>query len=211
MMEDFNRPSDTETLILRAAEKEFLEKGYSGARTSVIAEAAGVTHAMLHYYFRTKERLFDKIVAGKMDKLGELLLGAINKPGLPLKDRIRQGIENHFDFLVANPDLPRFIINELAEHPKRIELIRNGLLKKAYVLLAGIQEEIDMLAAENDCESVDARMLLVDIVSLNIFSFVAAPIVRGMAGSLFDDYETFLRLRRSENVRTILGKLRLAD
>ena len=50
--------NDTEVRILQAAEKEFLEKGYAGAKTTDIAAAAGVTHAMLHYYFRTKDKLF---------------------------------------------------------------------------------------------------------------------------------------------------------
>lgn len=53
---------NTEELILLSAEKEFLEKGYSGAKTTAIADAAGVTHAMLHYYFRTKDKLFEKMV-----------------------------------------------------------------------------------------------------------------------------------------------------
>lgn len=56
---------DTEYLILQAAEREFMSKGFAGARTTSIAEAAGVTHAMFHYYFRTKEKLFDRIIAEK--------------------------------------------------------------------------------------------------------------------------------------------------
>lgn len=55
-----------EQAILEAAEQEFLNKGFAGARTTSIAEAAGVTHAMLHYYFRTKEQLFERILDEKM-------------------------------------------------------------------------------------------------------------------------------------------------
>ena len=51
-----------EQAILEAAEREFIAKGFAGARTTSIAEAAGVTHAMLHYYFRTKEQLFERIL-----------------------------------------------------------------------------------------------------------------------------------------------------
>lgn len=57
--------SHTENRILKAAEAEFLAKGYAGARTTAIAEAAGVTHAMLHYYFRTKDKLFERILNEK--------------------------------------------------------------------------------------------------------------------------------------------------
>lgn len=196
---------DTESMIMQAAEAEFLEKGYAGAKTTRIAEAAGVTHAMLHYYFRTKEMLFEKIVTGKIEQLSEILLGAVDNPGLPLAERIRHGINCHFDFLLANPLLPRFIINELALHPERINPIRDKLLEKAGKVLSGIQREIDALPGVD----IDATMLLADIISLNVFPIVAAPMLKGAVGGMYSDYEEFLELRKQENVRTILSKLKL--
>ena len=72
MNNEHSNLQSTEARILQAAEKEFFEKGYAGARTVSIAEAAGVTHAMLHYYFRTKDKLFEQIVAGKINMLGDI-------------------------------------------------------------------------------------------------------------------------------------------
>ena len=77
MDKEFNQSQDTESRILQAAEKEFFEKGLAGARTASIAEAAGVTHAMLHYYFRTKDKLFERIVTEKMNMLEKMVLSAI--------------------------------------------------------------------------------------------------------------------------------------
>ena len=77
MNKEQSHSQDTETRILEAAEKEFFEKGYAGARTTSIAEAAGVTHAMLHYYFRTKDNLFERIVSEKINMLGDIILSAI--------------------------------------------------------------------------------------------------------------------------------------
>lgn len=205
MNDDKKQPRDTEALILQAAEKEFLEKGYAGAKTTDIAEAADVTHAMFHYYFRTKDKLFEKIVADKIDKLGEILLGAVGNPDLPLKERISDGIERHFDFLVANPGLPRFVINELAVHPDRITPIRDKLLEKASAVLSSIQKELDALPGV----STTALMLLADIISLNVFPFVAAPMMKAAAGSFFSNYDEFLEMRKKENVKTILTKLNL--
>ena len=71
-----------EQAILEAAEREFIVKGFAGARTTSIAEAAGVTHAMLHYYFRTKEQLFERILDEKMRLMGESVLAAFGQPGL---------------------------------------------------------------------------------------------------------------------------------
>lgn len=198
---------DTETKILKAAEREFLEKGYGGARTTSIAEAAGVTHAMLHYYFRTKDKLFERIVTEKMGLLSEIMLSAIEESDLPLPDKIRQGVERHFDFLMANPDLPRFIVNEIYSRPERIKLMTGELQPTATRVLHNLQTEIDRCAAQGLCLRVDVRMLLVDIVSLNVFLFIATPILQGALGGLFGSREEFFRMRREENVRTILTKL----
>jgi AcrR family transcriptional regulator len=75
---------NTEQQILKYAELEFLEKGYDGARTTSIAKAAGVTHAMLHYYFRTKELLFERIIEKKMSEITPLITSLVGNENLPL-------------------------------------------------------------------------------------------------------------------------------
>lgn len=209
MTEPHNHQRDTEALILQAAEREFLEKGYSGAKTTAIAQAAGVTHAMLHYYFRTKEKLFEKIVADKMDKLKRVMFGVIGNPDLPLRERLKQGVEQHFDFIAENPHLPRFIFNELHEHPERIDQVKNSIATIAAKAITTLQNEIDRKAASGECRPVDARMLMLDIASLNLFPFIAAPLISSSFGKLFEGRDEFLEMRKKENVRTVLGKLGL--
>lgn len=209
MTEPHNHQRDTKALILQAAEREFLEKGYSGAKTTAIAQAAGVTHAMLHYYFRTKEKLFEKIVADKMDKLKRVIFGVIGNPDLPLRERLKQGVEQHFDFIAENPHLPRFIFNELHEHPERIDQVKNSIASIAAKAITTLQNEIDRKAASGECRPVDARMLMLDIASLNLFPFIAAPLISSSFGNLFEGRDEFLEMRKKENVRTVLGKLGL--
>ena len=200
---------DTESRILQAAENEFFEKGYAGARTASIAEAAGVTHAMLHYYFRTKDKLFERIVSEKISMLADILLSAIGDANLPLEERIRQGIGRHFDFISANRDLPRFIVNEVLSRPEQIDTMKGNIQNIVNELLDNLQQEIDEYAAKGFCRQVDARMLLIDIVSLNVFPFMAAPIVYGAIGDSYRDYDEFLAIRKKENVETILNKLKI--
>jgi len=206
---DSNHSQDTEERILHAAEKEFFEKGYIGARTTSIAEAAGVTHTMLHYYFRTKDKLFEQIVSKKINMLGDIILSAIGDNNLPLEDRIRQGVERHFDFISANQDLPRFIVNEVFSHPERIEILKTSIQNIVNDLLNNLQQEIDEYAAKGLCQQADARMILIDIVSLNVFSFMAAPIVKEAIGYSYKSYDEFLTLRKKENVETVLRKLKI--
>ena len=209
MNNEHSNLQSTEARILQAAEKEFFEKGYAGARTVSIAEAAGVTHAMLHYYFRTKDKLFEQIVAGKINMLGDIILSAIGDGNLPLEERIRQGVERHFDFIAANRDLPRFIVNEVLSRPNHIEIMKRNALHIVNSLLGSLQREIDEYAARGLCRKVDARMLLIDIVSLNVFPFMAAPIVYSAIGDSYSNYDEFLAMRKKENVETILNKLKI--
>lgn len=209
MTEPHNHQRDTEALILQAAEREFLEKGYSGAKTTAIAQAAGVTHAMLHYYFRTKEKLFEKIAVGKMNQLKRVMFGVIGNPDLPLRERIKQGVEQHFDFIAENPLLPRFIFNELHEHPERLDPVKHSIATIAATAISTLQNEIDLKAAKGECKQVDARMLMLDIASLNLFPFIAAPLISSSFGKLFEGRDEFLEMRKKENVRTVLGKLGL--
>ena len=209
MNKEQSHSQDTETRILEAAEKEFFEKGYAGARTTSIAEAAGVTHAMLHYYFRTKDNLFERIVSEKINMLGDIILSAIGDEDQPLEERIRQGVERHFDFISANRDLPRFIVNEVFSHPERIEILKTSIQNIVNDLLNNLQQEIDEYAAKGLCQQADARMLLIDIVSLNVFPFMAAPIVKEAIGYSYKSYDEFLTLRKKENVETVLRKLKI--
>lgn len=209
MDKELNYSQDTESRILQAAEKEFFEKGYAGARTVSIAEAAGVTHAMLHYYFRTKDKLFERIVSDKMTLLGNIVLSAIGDESQPLEERIRQGVERHFDLISANRDLPRFIVNEVFSHPERIEILKTSIQNIVNDLLNNLQQEIDEYAAKGLCQQADARMLLIDIVSLNVFPFMAAPIVKEAIGYSYKSYDEFLTLRKKENVETVLRKLKI--
>ena len=191
-----------EQAILEAAEREFLDKGFAGARTTSIAEAAGVTHAMLHYYFRTKEQLFERILDEKTRLMSQSVLTAFGQPDLPLQERIRDGVESHFDFIAANPDLPRFIVNEVFSRPERYEAMRRRIRI--------IQQELDASAARGETEPVDARMLLLDIISLNVFPFIGFHIIEPVFGDLSGDREHFFGMRRAENVEIILRRLKKA-
>ena len=206
---DKTQTNSKEQAILLVAEREFLTKGFVGARTTSIAEAAGVTHAMLHYYFRTKENIFERILDEKIRQMGDsVLTAAFGDPNLPLLERLRNGVERHFDFLVANPDLPRFIVNEVFSRPERYDKMRKRIEEITAVLFVDLQRELDDSAAKQQTEPVDARMLMLDIISLNIFLFIAYPIIEPILGDLTADRERFFAERKRENVELILRRVK---
>ena len=199
--------NNKEQAILEAAEREFLTKGFDGARTTSIARAAGVTHSMLHYYFRTKEKIFERILDEKMRLMGESILTAFGRPGLPLPERLRQGIESHFDLIAANPDLPRFVVNEVFSRPERYEAMRERIRRILDSLLAGLQRDLDEAAARGEADSMDALMLLLDIISLNVFPFLAFPLLEPLLGDPAGDRDLFFARRKAEHVEMIRKRL----
>lgn len=201
--------TDTESRILQAAEEEFLLKGLDGARTTVIAERAGVTHAMLHYYFRTKKMLFERIIKEKMRNAGNILRMAFVSGEMPLTERIRRGVERHFDFIAANQNLPHFVIQEIYSHPERHEIMRSQVLAITKDWLGDIQRQIDESAAAGITGWIDARMLLFDIVSLNLFTFIGYPFASLIFdGNAPDNEKDFLEKRKAENVELVLRRIK---
>ena len=200
--------TDTESRILQAEEEEFLLKGLEGARTTAIAERAGVTHAMLHYYFRTKNMLFERIIEEKMRNAGNIMQAVFVLGDMPLMERVKRGVEQHFDFIAANPNLPRFVIQEIYSHPERHEIMRSQVLTITKDWLCDLQRHIDESAATKATEWIDARMLLLDIVSLNLFAFIGYPFVSLMFDGLVTDKKVFFEKRKAENVELIMRRLK---
>ena len=205
---DNQEKQSKEQQILAAAEQEFLTRGYDGARTTSIAQAAGVTHAMLHYYFRTKEQLFERIVDEKFETMSHSMFAIMGDPSLPIVERIKGGIEAHFDFVAQNPLLPRFVINEIISRPERYDVLYKRVGAIIDNVYRGLQSEINRSAERGEIERVDIKMLFISIMSLNIFTFLAYPFMEPLMGELMVNRERFLAERKAENIETILRRIK---
>ena len=199
--------TNTEQAILIAAEKEFIEKGYALSKTTEIAKAAGVTHAMLHYYFRTKDNLFEKVFQEK----AKLIAGSfaeIVDDNLPFTEKIAKAIETHFNFIAENSKLPFFLLNEIITNETRKETCKNIFLPIISQTLEKITRELDEEVKKGTICQIDPIDLLLSIVSLNVFTFLAHPVIDLIVKGDKNTLHTFLELRKKENVKTILARLR---
>ena len=204
-----NIEQSTEQKIIEAAQEEFMLKGFDGARTTAIAEKAGVTHAMFHYYFRTKEKIFEKIISQKLELLASLIKDSIMSGNYPFEDKLRHIIDRHIDFIAENPELPGFLVREIFSNRERLTLVRSKIESFAPLLVANLQSELNRGYNEGKYRKIDARMLLIDIISLNVFAFMAAPLVNVVLSGFMDDKETFRELRKKENFDTIMRKIKI--
>ena len=203
--------NNTEQLILEAAEQEFFTKGFGGARTAVIAEKAGVTHAMLHYYFRKKEYLFERIVAKNISLLAQAITVAVGNSDLPIVERLKSGVAAHFDLIAANPQLPRFFLNEVLSRPEHYHILYEGI-KEVSEKLTALQKDVDKASGRGEIEHVDIRMLLISLLSLNIFPFIAyafiEPVSNELLGGMMADREKYLAMRKAENIEMIMRRIK---
>lgn len=166
--------SSKEKQILKAAEEVFLAKGYNASKTVEIAEKAGVNHALLHYYFRTKENLFNKVFAEKMDLFIESFekLFSLN---MSLTELIRSFVETQFDFFSKHQELPYFIIHEVMASETRREIFTQQFFPKMQKSIAQIDLLLQEEIKKGRVKEVRVLDLLVSITSLNMFYFVIRP------------------------------------
>jgi AcrR family transcriptional regulator len=203
-----NNELSTEQIILEAAEAEFLEKGYDSAKTVSIAKRAGVGHSMLHYYFRTKEQLFQKIFKEKVHTLAQMFVGIFEK-NRPFTETVRLFVETQFNFVAQNPQLPQFIFRELLQNKDNRDWAIETLFPQIFPVYCALEKMLNDEIAKDAVRPISSRDLLFNIVSINISVFVALPVLEETFQLKDRDVlESFLNERRESNVQFILNALK---
>lgn len=183
----------TEEKIFEAATDVFLDKGMDGARMQDIANHAGINKALLHYYYRTKDQLFDAVfqmIARKMLKK----FAPVFDENLTLEDKIRFFFKEHITFLQENPRLPAFVLNEINRNPARIKnLLKNvefeSLWKKLYEQHKG----------ELDKYNVSEKMLpqlMTSIAAMSVFPFAAKGLIEAILSKTSVSFNAYIEERK---------------
>ncbi|MGE0770428.1 MAG: TetR/AcrR family transcriptional regulator [Cyclobacteriaceae bacterium] len=170
---------DTENLILDAAMKVFTRKGFAGARTEDIAKEAGINRALLHYYFRDKQTMFDIIFETRFKEFFAGI-GKILNSDQPLFEKIRAMIDHEINTLSQHPDLPRFVITEVASQPERLIQYGQKMGINPRLILSGFTTQVDAEAKAGRIKPIDSRQLLMNIMSLCIYPFIARHVIKTM-------------------------------
>ena len=170
------RNQNIEKRILWVAERLFLEKGFSGTSTTEIAKAVGCNQALIHYYFRTKEKLFWDVFAPKVEQVVEYLDAPLDE-SIDFIERIRNVIDFYFGILELDERLAPFIVNELIMNPERWNKFRDRYLRNesrssAFNRFENMVHEEVTKGTIRNIEPID---LLINIMSLTISAFIVAP------------------------------------
>ena len=183
----------TEEKIFEAATDVFVEKGMDGARMQDIANHAGINKALLHYYYRTKDHLFNAVfekIAGQIFKK----FAPVLDENLSLEEKIRFFFREHIGFLQRNPRLPSFLLNELNRNPERIKkLIQSIDINKLWATLEKQHKE-ELVKYNITRETIP--QLMTSIAALSVFPFAAKAIISGILEKLGYDFDEYLEVRK---------------
>lgn len=205
-----NTNTNTEQLIMDAAEKIFLDKGFAMTTTTEIARRVGCNQALIHYYFRTKENLFEKLFEKKFLVFTSAISLNTEKP-IGLKAMVKEVISKHLDIIAANPKLPFLIINEVTTNPGKFQNIVEQLKQKAGLVLESMEKELSIEKEKGTIRDVSAFDLLLNILSLNIFMFLAKPMLMGVRNFSTQEFEEFIISRKDEIFKTIWGGISIHE
>ncbi|HOU01215.1 MAG TPA: TetR/AcrR family transcriptional regulator [Bacteroidales bacterium] len=184
----------TEEKIFESATEIFIEKGMDGARMKDIADHAGINKALLHYYYRTKDHLFNAVFE-KMAGLMFKKFAPVFDERLSFEDKIKFFFREHITFLQQNPRLPAFILYELSRHPERIKkLIQNLDVEKLWETLEK-QHEKDLKKYNITKENIPQFMT--SVAAMSVFPFLAKPIISGVMEKIGYNFDEYLEQRKS--------------
>lgn len=173
-MSSTKKSQDTEKQILNAAKKVFQKKGMDGARMQEIADEAGINKAMLHYYFRSKQVLFETVFRNAFDLLAPQLNKILNDDST-IEEKVKNFTHNYISFIAKHPYLPNFIIQEMNRNPKFFEEIQPNI---ELPTLDKFNAQVDLEVEQGILKPIDGKQLLINIISLNIFPFLASPLIK---------------------------------
>lgn len=183
----------TEEKIKSAARSIFHKKGFAATRTRDIAEEAGINLALLNYYFRSKEKLFDIIMLESLQGFFQSMMMVFNNEESSLDEKVESFASNYIDFLIKQPDIPLFVLSELRSNPASLISkmdVKNFLMKSYFI--KQLQEQVK----KGKLAPVHPMHFLINMVGLVVFPFIGSPILKNLGGLKNEEFDELIMQRK---------------
>jgi len=202
-----NYSTATEIRIKTAARDIFLEKGKDGAKMQLIAERAGVNKALLHYYFRSKEKLY---IAVLKDSLKEVVSRLVHLPeDIHFRDFLWNFISSHIEFIQQNRNLLSFILWELRGNSEDLlAYLFDSIDESDFLPRDHIQQRIGRAIKRGEIKPIHPVHFILNLVSLDVFPFLASPFVSVIFGLSDEEMEKVLQQRKQEVFRLLWNDIK---
>lgn len=199
--------NNMEEQILLVAKELFMQNGYEGVSTTQVAKAVGCNQALVHYYYRTKQNLFKIICQQEIQKMLKILAD-IPQEDISFENFIEKIIEAQIGFLKNNPDAPFFIIGELRHNSEVLKMMKELFSEFGKEIVGKIRMFVEMKQSKGELNDVSVEDLLIDIVSLDVMSFVGQVLFTQILEMDFQTQEAFLERRKTHIKKLILSSIK---
>ena len=199
------KTENTETEILIAAKEIFQQKGMAGARMQEIADKAKINKALLHYYYRSKQLLFEAVFKSAFSLLAPQLNKVLNDDS-NLFEKIRKFTENYVSFVIKHPYLPNFVIQELNKNPEFVQKLRS---EKNFPSIEKFKLQVSDAINQGIIKPIEAEQLFINIISLNIFPFIGEPLLMALVNMDKESYNKILENRKTEVAEFIINSIKI--
>ncbi len=194
----------TEEKIFNAARIVFQKKGFAGARMQEIADEAGINKAMLHYCFKSKELLFKAIFMNAFSQLAPQINEIFNSQDTVF-DKITKFTHSYISFVIVNPYLPQFVIQEMNNNPEFVMSFMNYANRpNPAILIAQIEKEI----TDGIIKPINPKQLLLDIFSMTVFPFAAKMMVKGIIQISDAEFNQMMEERKTSIAEQIINSIK---
>jgi TetR/AcrR family transcriptional regulator len=204
--------ADTETRILDAAHTVFMRRGTAGARMTEIAREAGVNHALVHYYFRSKQRLAEAVFRRAIGQFFPAMIGVLASDA-PLEDKVRMVAAAQVDMLLKNRYLPGYLLAELNHYPERAEQLLNTMSGTTSAslrarLFGTLGKQLEEAARTGVFREIRPQDFVLNLVSMVVYPFAARPLVMAIMGMDDATFTAAIEERKKEIPAFFLAALR---
>ncbi len=199
------KDENTEEQILDAAKQVFQAKGMDGARMQEIADKAGINKAMLHYYYRSKQLLFESVFKNAFSLLAPQLNAVLNDDST-IEEKIKNFTANYISFIVDHPYIPNFIIQELNRNPDFILKIKDN---PSFPNIEKFKKQVNDEIEKGILKPISAEQLFINIMALNVFPFVAKPLIMALTNTVDEDYKKLMEDRKTEVGNFIINSIKV--
>lgn len=198
------KDKNTEEQILTAAKDVFQTKGMDGARMQEIADKAGINKAMLHYYYRSKQLLFEAVFKNAFSLLAPQLNKILNDNS-SIEDKVKNFSSNYISFIIKHPYLPNFIIQELNRNP---DFIKNIQENNSILNIDKFKAQVALEVEKGILKPTKGDQLFINILALNIFPFVAKPLVKAFVKTDDQGFKKLMEQRKTEVSEFIIHSIK---
>ena len=202
---DKNKDKNTESQILNAAKNVFQRKGMDGSRMQEIADEAGINKAMLHYYYRSKQMLFEAVFKGAFSLLAPQFNKILNDDN-SLEEKIKKFTSSYISFTIEHPYLPNFVLQELNRNP---EFILKMQRINEFPNIQKFKDQVTSEVKKGRIKAIKGEQLFINILALNIFPFIASPLLKGLVKADDKTFKQLMEDRKTEVAEFIINSIKV--